>query len=189
MGRLRRFVAPLAIAATLVVGIAALAIPQALADPFPGTNDGRRADGTTHVYCYHESVTIYGPLSYAMVNLDSQTDMTRSYSSTCYSSTDVVWIEGDLAGTLRGSRGCVKAISSTICDSSELTLDYAQIDVGSDDDEDRKKTACHELGHSVGLGHHDTSSDCMRNGAVPSTALQYRQYRDHVVTSHINPNY
>jgi hypothetical protein len=49
----------------------------------------------------------------------------------------------------------------------------------------RRKTAVHELGHSVGLGH-DTIS-AMITGSV-STALQWRRCRSHDI-GHINSHY
>ncbi|MFP5308756.1 MAG: hypothetical protein ACLGIR_04165 [Actinomycetes bacterium] len=169
------------------MGVLVVSLRPAIADPFPGTSDGRRADGTTHVYCYDNTVTITSAPSFGITNIDAQSDMVRSYSSTCYSSTDVVFHEADLPGTVRGSRVCTKAISSTICDSSRVTFDYAQIDIGANDTEDRQKTACHEVGHSAGLGH--ASTDCMVSGEIPDTSLTWRTYREHSVVDHLNPTY
>lgn len=165
------------------------AVQLASADPFPDNYDESVADGSTHVYCYDGSVSVYSAPSYAMKNLGIQTDMVESYSSTCYSSTDVVWIEGDLAGNLRGSRVCTDQSNPGICGANDVTLDIDELNEGSNDDADRKKTACHELGHTLGLGHDDPNTDCMLSGEVPNADVQYRKYRSHVIDSHIDPQY
>ena len=66
-----------------------------------------------------------------------------------------------------------------ICIASDIELDFDELDDGpndtSDDDwEDRRKTAVHEVGHSIGLGH-DTIST-MRQGEIPDTSLTWRRY-------------
>lgn len=38
--------------------------------------------------------------------------------------------------------------------------------------ERRRKTSCHELGHSIGLDHSDTAGDCMISGAVNNLTLE-----------------
>ena len=78
-----------------------------------------------------------------------------------------------------------------ICIASDIELDFAELDDGpndtSDDDwEDRRKTAVHEVGHSIGLGH-DTIST-MRQGEIPDTSLTWRRYSGHDIT-HINDEY
>jgi predicted Zn-dependent protease len=46
----------------------------------------------------------------------------------------------------------------------------------------RVKTACHEIGHSGGLTHHDAPYDgCMVNGSVSSGHTQYNaHHKDHL---------
>jgi len=48
------------------------------------------------------------------------------------------------------------------------------------DNHQRRKTACHELGHGVGLYHGNTTlhNDCMWAGTAP-TGIQYEQYNQH----------
>jgi hypothetical protein len=65
-------------------------------------------------------------------------------------------------------------------------LDYPQLDVGINDWYDRRKTAVHEVGHSVGLGHDAISA--MISGEVPSIALVWRRYSPHDI-GHLNANY
>ena len=69
-------------------------------------------------------------------------------------------------GTDRGVRDCWLESPTGTCTSSDIKLDFGQIDTGTGDVwEDRRKTAVHEVGHSVGLGH-DTIS-AMKNGRDP----------------------
>ena len=55
-----------------------------------------------------------------------------------------------------------------------------------DDWEDRRKTAVHEVGHSVGLGH-DTIS-AMKQGEIPDSSLTWRTFSADDIT-HINDEY
>jgi hypothetical protein len=68
-------------------------------------------------------------------------------------------------------------------------LDPAELNQGSGDHEDKQKTACHEVGHSVGLQGGPSKPDCMRNGEIPDLSLQWRKFSDHHIFDHINPTY
>jgi len=58
-------------------------------------------------------------------------------------------------------------------------LDPAEINIGSNHELDTTKSACHEVGHSVGLGQRGTGDDWMRSGEIPNTNVQYQQYNSH----------
>ncbi|MFI6095201.1 hypothetical protein ACIA8G_06610 [Lentzea sp. NPDC051213] len=158
------------------------------ANPFPNNYDSAVADSSLHTFCTTTGFTTDRTVAtYAMSVLDITTDMTDSDLGGCSSvSTDVWWWQQDLPGTLRGERSCFSHSSPGVCDSSDVKLDYAQLDIGGNDWEDRRKTSVHELGHSVGLGH-DTIS-AMISGEVPSTALQWRRYSAHDL-AHLNAQY
>lgn len=179
--------------ATLLVAAVAgalLAVPAgtAQANPFPNNYDSAVADSSLHVFCTTSGFTTDRTIAtYAMDVLDSTTDMFDSDSGSCSSSSDDVWWwETNLPGTLRGQRTCFSHSSPGVCDSSDIDLDIAQLDVGSNDWYDRRKTSVHELGHSVGLGHDSISA--MISGEIPSTALQWRRYSAHDI-GHINAQY
>lgn len=181
----RRWIGPVLLAlATVMV----LATPIG-ADTFPDNYDTRVADSSHHNYCYTSSLSSSSRRAvadYAMFNsLANPTDMSASLVS-CTSTTDIWWYDGNLSGSNRGLRTCANAISSSVCNRSNVTLDFAQLDIGSNDWEDRRKTSCHEAGHSVGLDHDSTG--CMVTGEVPSTALSWRRYNSHD-TGHINAQY
>lgn len=119
--------------------------------------------------------------------LAAPTDATVTRQATCHTTgtarTDAIWLAGNLVG-MRGGTRCVSMVNN-ICDSAHITLDFAELNLGTDDKEDRRKTACHELGHSVGLSHRDDAVDCMINGEIPSTASQWQNYGYHH-RQHIN---
>jgi hypothetical protein len=169
-----------------------LALPAvAAANPFPNTKDLTVADNDVHTYCYTSTfVTDPTVASYAMDVLDSTTDLTDLISSTtpncAYMETDVWWWETDLPAGTRGSRKCWLESPTGICTSSDVKLDYPELDIGAYDWEDRRKTGVHELGHSIGLGH-DTIS-AMMSGQVPDASLTWRRYSAHDL-GHINAYY
>lgn len=173
----------------LVLGVLAIVFaPRVRADSFPGNYDTRVADSFFHTFCYDSSFTTDTSIAtYSMGTvLDNTTDMFDAYSTSCLNATDVWFVEADLAPGVRGSRTCVVAASSSVCDRSNVTLDIVELDIGSWDWYDRRKTAIHEVGHSVGLNHDSISS--MVSGEVPSTALVWRRYSSHDI-SHINTQY
>ncbi len=95
--------------------------------------------------------------------------------------------DADLPGSTRGKAPC-EDYDNGYCDQYYVTLDPAQINVGSNDDAD--KTVCHELGHTVGLTHGSGggdggTDDCMISGERPSTNSQYERYSSHH-KEHIN---
>lgn len=173
---------PLALLATMFAQLAALA------NVFPGNNDRRVADDSIHTYCLTSTFVMEEHKlvpEYAMYWLDQTTDLSDQ-AQACLSATDAWWYKADLPAGIRGSRSCVVVEAIGICDRSNLSIDFVEVDIGANDWEDRRKTACHELGHSVGLGH-DTVS-CMVSGEIPNIAEQWRRYSGHDI-SHMNAQY
>jgi hypothetical protein len=101
--------------------------------------------------------------------------------------TDVRWLTGDLPSGVRGSTGCA-VLNGSVCDRNNVTIDIAELNIGTNDEDDQTKTTCHELGHTVGLTHGGASEDCMISGERPSTASQWEHYGSHH-TYHINLNF
>ncbi|NUT35333.1 MAG: hypothetical protein HOV79_19950 [Hamadaea sp.] len=170
-----------AASAVILAGTAAVA----LADEWgTGTsNTGAHPDSDPHTYCYSSSVGSDARPNIEAAEWDAldPTAVNVDYNSSCDLSssteTDVVWRQANLAAGVSGSTYCEDF--DTYCDQFYVTLDMAQIAVGSEDEIDETQTACHELGHSAGLTH-GGSTDCMINSPdTPPTALQFRRYNDH----------
>lgn len=162
--------------------------PPASADDFPDNHHDGLADSSVHTYCLQswDTANDENVVHYAMQNvLDNTTDMTDSFSSTCTTSTDAVFRDVNLSGNTRGRYQC-QTYTGDDCNYSIIQLDFAQIDIGSWDWQDRRKTSVHEVGHSVGANHDSTSA--MISGAIPNANLQYRRFSTHDI-SHINANY
>lgn len=182
---MRRFrIALFAIIAAVAGG---LVLPgQASATPYPET---WLPDNGQHDYCFTTGfANSRDPVTgtYAMIILDQTTDMTRLDRGACNNNDyDVWWWAQDLAGTIRGEAQCI-FWSGSRCNSADVRIDFDQIDIGDNDIADRDKTSVHEIGHTVGLGHHN---DCaMISGEIPSLDLQWRRYSAHDV-SHINATF
>ncbi|WP_133163804.1 hypothetical protein [Cryobacterium zongtaii] len=125
-----------------------------------------------------------------MANLDNQTDMYDVYASSCGSQTDIRaerTNEYYLPDT-RGSYECVTFISSGVCDVGRLLVNVERLP----DYTQRRKTFCHEVGHSVGLQHYTSigtgvvngeNNDCMKSSTVSGEQwwIEYSQHhRDHI---------
>jgi hypothetical protein len=161
------------------------------ADPWGtgGSDTGEHPDTAPHTWCYGPSWNGNESASDAEWNLANQTYANPTYQSSCDLSgapqTDVKWGIGDLAPGTRGSTACAVFGSSGHCDRNNITIDFAEIDKGDHDAADEWKTACHELGHSVGLTHGSDYEDCMISGEIPGTAIKWHQYGPHHL-NHIN---
>lgn len=158
-------------------------VPPANADSFALCSGatGCLPDNKDHTYCWSADFQQHAVMrdagNYAMSNMVSQTTYSKTFVSECTELTDVVWIRDPTLGAgVRGAYECQAFNSADECEWSHVWLNPSELD----DDLNRNKTACHELGHSLGLTHHDPPfGDCMVSGAVTSG---HQQYNDHHVT-------
>lgn len=173
--------AALALAAALIVPA-----PSALADAYGtgGADTGYLPDSADQTWCTYPSLVDawYTPIKDSLNNLDSQTDMTDTYVSGCGPYTDAIFSlsnSSSMGAGVRGSTQCTAFTGGGRCETAQIKLntqlltDYTQ----------RRKTACHELGHSVGLSHGSTYGGCMVSGVSSNST-----YSSHHV-SHINATF
>ncbi|SDU18415.1 hypothetical protein SAMN04488563_0472 [Jiangella alkaliphila] len=175
----------------VVVGTGLVAPTAANATPYP---DGELADSAGHAFCFTPSFDNYPEhrtrVTWAMSRLDTQTDL-FDIRETCVAGTDLWWWRSDLPGNLRGTYSCWERTPTNRCDSANINMDFPEINQGpANDVYDQQKTALHEIGHSVGLGHHSPSAhNCvMISGEIPSSSLTWRSFHSHDV-SHINATF
>jgi len=188
---MRRLAAMFAVALATVT-VLALAPPAspAAADTFGGCYGASSAEGCVpdnfnHWMCLSGTVdaNFQNAINGAMLNLDNQTSYARfseSPVSACNSLTDLVWMQVSGIGA-RGDYSCLAFNNEGECERARLRLNPDVLTNAAN----RLKTACHELGHSVGLKHGisgvDNTSyvDCMRSGAITSG---FNNYDAHHVT-------
>lgn len=168
----------------MVTTCAALALwtaSGAQADPFGqcDRNSGCRADNFEHTYCFGPSLAGDGFQSaagYGMSNLVTQTNFTKTYMSSCSSNTDVVFKREDGMSAL-GDYLCMAFVSGTRkCNRARVRFNGRLLK----QKRHKNNTACHEVGHSGGLGH-GSGNDCMI-AQGPSNKIHYN---GHHVT-HLN---
>lgn len=183
-----------AVSGLLIAALAMLAMSVVVrADNFgtgpPAT--GWIADNGAHSYCRASGLDadLHGLLDDVMVySLEGATDMTRHLEA-CQLSTDVWVYDADLPPGVRGQYGCNSGyLIGNVCSTASVTIDPALIRVGDFDNDDIKKTFCHEIGHSVGLTHGDFMTDCMINDEIPEPTGQWKHYNTHH-KGHINAQY
>lgn len=155
-----------------------------------GTVDtGPIPDGGTHRYCWGAGFNsgLHDNATFAMQqSLDADTDATVEHQACDYTApgTDVVWLDADLPGSTRGQSVCFVFNTNGRCDRNHVTLDPAQLNLSADPQGNRTKTACHEVGHTVGLRHGPGGGDgrfddCMVSGE--STLVRYSSHhRGHI---------
>jgi len=180
-------------------GILAAAAP-AQADEFGQvtSTSGAIPDNFNHWFCFSGSnwtTTWRSVVTSRMQNLDSQTSYTDSQEGNgCTSLTDIVFIlDSGLGSSTRGLYSCtafnngdddIPGSGDEECETSVIRLNPTLLT----DSHQRLKTACHEIGHSVGLAHGSNSAtfwnDCMISGAV-AAGIQWEQYNAHHV-AHAN---
>ena len=183
--------------AALVMLTAQLGSAPSYADEwgYQDGDTGAHPDENPHTFCF--SSTVGADLQYnvreAEYNaLRDDTDADVAFVSSCnwdgYQETDGVWRNVDLAGQTTGSTPCQSWENGVVqgqCDQYYINLDGPEIRVGEYDEIDETQTACHELGHAVGLTH--GGDDCtISTGPTPPTDPRYRRYGSHHRGDHIN---
>lgn len=184
--------------ATLIIVLtvtltSSLVATSAGALPDPGYS--YRADSSFHDYCIQSGWGTDATLPHDSMNvMNFSTVMRISFSGTCSTSAhqnvDVWWKDLPLPGSARGNAHCELPASTQVCNSFDITIDFAQIDRGAYDREDRRKTGVHEAGHTLGLDHDSIS--VMRQGDITSFAnslsLRWRRYSSGDITK-VNAQY
>jgi predicted Zn-dependent protease len=187
--RLKKVVALLIIAAGVLIATSM----SVTANPF-GPTQGccRYADSSTHTWLdaagSGNAAAAWESYFEAAMDYDlSPTDMTESevtYHNIGTNYVDVEWYTASLAPPAIGVAQCVLAVASdpTRCEHWHVRFNYPTSSTSTG----RHHTACHEIGHTVGLDHETSSansSSCMYGNTSSVT------FSSHDTTTHINVKY
>ena len=172
----QRLMAIAATVASLLLTFSAMAVP-AHADAY-GTctaDTGCRPDSYSHNYCFNSATSgdFLSATRSAMAYLDSRTTLSAP-ENTCDTNTDVL-MSSTTSISGRGEYLRLRFESGSTCNSARVRMNPNQLDSLAQ----ARKTACHEIGHSVGPTHGNTT-DCLISGW--STLSTYNQHH----TDHIN---
>lgn len=162
-----------------MLALASLAVP-AFGDPFGvgGRDSGWLADNHDHDYCWSENFTwanLQEIAHEAMDYLESVTDFSGgSHHGNCNSGTDV-YFQRYHTTAYRGRYQCDDR-SGNVCDNADVRISSH---TGTLPSAERRKTVCHEIGHSAGATHHSSGWGCMVRGS--STSETYTAHtRNHM---------
>lgn len=164
----------------LAMSMLLLGMGTASADTFGTGTDGSGLlpDDATHSFCWGSNFTstsFRNAASGRMANLDNQTSMSDSFVS-CSSLTDVRFELMSGSNGVRGDWTCLDWVGQ-VCYSARIRMNTTYLT----NDINRRKTACHEIGHSVGFSHLAPQTDCMVSGAVSvETATYNTHHRTHI---------
>ncbi len=163
----------------LLAGSLTLA-PPAGADPFGvGPPDaGWLADNHDHDYCWstgYNWTTLRNSAIRSMEYLESSTDFEGGSLQTCNSGTDIYFQRYNTT-EYRGQYECFDRGGGNRCDRAHVRISSNRSKLPA---AQRRKTICHEVGHTAGAEHHDSDWGCMVSGS--STAETYVAHtRDHM---------
>lgn len=170
----------------------------ARADPFGYPNPGFYRDSSDHWFCFNSSVpagTDRQRIRDSMSYLDDTTVMWDVETSTCGTSTDVVWVYGGAGGT-PGVTTCVRWLAYAACDQFWVEINQplhytttGQCGGGATMyDINMIQTVRHELGHTTGLSHLDpdlslctgyAGDDAMTSDFIGYITLDFTDYNTH----------
>lgn len=144
-------------------------------------------DGGDHSWCYLDSFNQETAADAAMTRLRNQTDVTTNFPGSCLEHTDVRWRQDNLADAYGEAECRTRWAGSDDCDTYRLTLDMGEINAAPRPVDQRSKTSCHELGHTVGVRHYfgtdypggDTEHSCLRSGEVTAAWTNITLYGNH----------
>lgn len=201
MPELRRIAGAAGLSAVTALGGVAWGVPAG-ADPY-GTNaedTGAFPDSNPHTYCLGASLSSSATDEWIahMNYLEAATDINSSGPSDCTGSTDVIGQNVNLPGAQMGLTDCIE-FAGFVCDRSRAQIDESYIAQQRYPITTRRKTICHEVGHTVGLTHYkdadrdypspaENQHDCMISGTLPSPDDVWKAYSTHH-KSHINDNF
>lgn len=165
--RSRRLIAFIVMIGSVLVGVP---VERAVADPFGvgGSNTGWLADNHDHDWCWSTNFTVQTMRDHATDSHNylnsSATNFSGGSFQTCNSGTDVYW-QAFNTTAYRGQYQCDDR-SGNVCDNADVRISTNTSTLPTNE---RRKTMCHELGHSTGATHHSVSGwGCMISGTSTS---------------------
>jgi len=169
------------------------------AHTYEGTSDGTGADNRDHWGCWVPNPGgaipnhLWDHLFSYMAGIQTQINFTIWWDNPCNLATDM-WLDDRLNdGVNIGLRTCLWYNGAGECDRNGVYLNPTMVNQriaisGLTFYQQARKTWCHEVGHSLGLGHDDatTPNDCMVTGDASLSSYSPSHNQPHLLNDYID---
>lgn len=146
------------------------------------------ADNAEHTFCFNNLTDkTLNAAQNARDTLDETTDLYKNMF--CGAATDAQVYDGQYGSAADWGYGkwtCTDP-NGDVCESADIKINIQPPVM--DEQAKRRKTTCHEFGHSIGLDHYGSNGDGHAGCMVSGHPSEANNYNSHELDDHVNPHY